>query len=100
MSEILKRTGEREIVHGLSGLLDIKNADSNGDEHGLRRCSGGYNRGVVMGVRGPIRLARSDDYGFLNDLITLRATSRYDFQVHDPGDASNAGSYVALETAS
>ncbi len=53
-----------------------------------------------MGVRGPIRLARSDDYGFLNDLITLRATSRYDFQVHDPGDSVSAGSYVALETAS
>ena len=61
---------------------------------------GSFSEAVVLGDRGGISLARSDDYGFASDLITLRATSRYDMNVHEPGDSSNAGAYVALKTAS
>lgn len=60
---------------------------------------GAFSQAVILGDRGGIRIARSDDYKFLDDKITLKAASRYDINVHEPGDASNAGAYVALKTA-
>jgi hypothetical protein len=49
--------------------------------------------------RGGVRLARSDEFKFLDDKVTLKATSRYDIQVHEPGTATAAGAYVGLVTA-
>jgi len=56
--------------------------------------------GVILGERMGVRVARSDDYAFLNDVTTLKATTRYDFNIHEPGTASLPGSYVGLKTAS
>jgi HK97 family phage major capsid protein len=61
---------------------------------------GAFNQAAVLADRGGIRVARSDDFKFLDDKVTLRATSRYDINVHDPGDGSTAGAYVGLVTAS
>lgn len=61
---------------------------------------GSFSQAVMLGDRGGIRVARSDDFAFLRDLTTLKATSRYDVKVHAPGTASAAGGYVALKTAS
>jgi HK97 family phage major capsid protein len=61
---------------------------------------GTFSQAVMLGDRGGIRIARSDDFAFLRDLTTIKATSRYDVQVHAPGSASAAGGYVALKTAS
>lgn len=61
---------------------------------------GTFSMGAMLGDRVGIRIGRSDDVGFLEDVTTLRATSRYDIQVHAPGDSSNAGAYVALSTNS
>ena len=41
----------------------------------------------------------SNDYAFLSDLTTLKATVRYDINVYDYGDGSNAGAYVSFKTA-
>jgi HK97 family phage major capsid protein len=60
---------------------------------------GAFSQAVILADRGGIRIARSDAFKFLDDKITLKATSRYDIQVHDPGDASNAGAYVGLKTS-
>lgn len=60
---------------------------------------GTFDMGAILGERTGIQMARSDDYAFLNDVTTLKATTRYDIQVHAPGDASNAGAYIALKTA-
>lgn len=67
-----------------------------------QKCAlfGTFSMGVILGDRTGIRVGRSDDYAFLNDMTTLKATSRYDLQVHAPGDTSNAGAYVALSTNS
>jgi len=54
----------------------------------------------ILGQRTDVRVARSDDYAFLNDLTTIKATSRYDIKLHAPGTASAAGAVVALKTAS
>ena len=61
---------------------------------------GSFNMAVILGDRTGIRFGRDDSTGFLSDLTTLKATTRYDIQVHQPGTASVVGAYVALKTAS
>lgn len=61
---------------------------------------GQFDMGVILGDRGVMRFDRDDSTGFLSDLITLKATTRYDIQVHQPGTSAVAGAYVALKTAS
>jgi HK97 family phage major capsid protein len=70
-------------------------ADSDSAIHAL---FGQFDMGVVLADRTGIRIGRDDSTGFLNDYTTLKATSRYDIKVHEPGDSSNAGAYVALKT--
>ena len=53
----------------------------------------------TLGDRLGVRIARSEDFAFLQDLITLKATSRYDIQLYHLGDSTNAGAVVALRTA-
>jgi HK97 family phage major capsid protein len=60
---------------------------------------GNFQQAVILGDRTGIRIQRDDSVGFLSDLITLRATSRYDINVYEPGTASAAGAYVGLVTA-
>lgn len=61
---------------------------------------GTFSMAAMLGERTGIRVARSDEFAFLRDLTTLKATTRYDVKVHAPGTASAAGGYVALKTAS
>lgn len=60
---------------------------------------GTFSMGVMLGERTGIRIGRSDDFAFLRDLTTLKATTRYDAKVHAPGTSSAAGAYVGLKTA-
>jgi HK97 family phage major capsid protein len=61
---------------------------------------GAFNQAVILADRGGIRVQRSDDIKFVEDLIALKAVSRYDMNVHDPGTSSAAGAYVAFSTHS
>lgn len=61
---------------------------------------GAFRAAVLLGDRGGIRISRSDDFRFSEDLIALRAVARYDANIHEPGDGSNAGAYVCLATNS
>lgn len=61
---------------------------------------GDFTMGVILGDRGVMRFGRDDSTQFLSDVTTLKAVTRYDIKVHQPGDSSNAGAYVALKTAS
>ncbi len=61
---------------------------------------GSFADAVVLGDRGGITMSRDDSVGFTSDLITLKATSRYDINVHEPGTASVVGAYTAVKTAS
>ena len=61
---------------------------------------GAFSHGVMIGDRGGVRIAQSDQFAFDTDRLAIRATTRYDINVHDVGDGSNAGAVVALKTAS
>jgi HK97 family phage major capsid protein len=60
---------------------------------------GQFDMGVILGDRGVMRFDRDPSTQFLSDLLTLKATTRYDIKVHQPGTSSVAGAYVALKTA-
>ncbi|MGL4513823.1 MAG: phage major capsid protein [Lacipirellulaceae bacterium] len=60
---------------------------------------GNWRQAVMVGSRAGIEIGQSDQFAFNEDVTTLRATSRYDINVHEPGDGSNAGAYVGLRTA-
>jgi HK97 family phage major capsid protein len=59
---------------------------------------GNFRQSVILGDRTGVNIGMSADYAFADDVLTLRATSRYDFAVHEPGDSSAAGGYVVLNT--
>jgi HK97 family phage major capsid protein len=51
---------------------------------------------ATLGSRREIVIARSSEHRFAQDQIALKATERFDINVHDIGDATNAGPVVAL----
>lgn len=55
---------------------------------------------AIIGDRVGVRMGMSAEFAFLDRVLTLLADVRYDINVHEPGDSSNAGAYVALKTAS
>jgi HK97 family phage major capsid protein len=57
---------------------------------------GNLKTGSIMGSRRDLRIQVSDQAGFISDSIFFRATERFGFNFHDPGDATNAGSAVVL----
>jgi len=61
---------------------------------------GSFSMGVLLGDRVGIRIGRDDSTQFLSDMTTLKATARYDINIHQPGTASVVGAYTALKTAS
>ena len=57
---------------------------------------GNLKTGSIMGSRRDLRIQVSDQVGFISDSLYFRATERFGFSFHDPGDATNAGSAVVL----
>lgn len=60
---------------------------------------GNFPRTVVLGDRNDIRFATSEHVAFTTDQMAIRATTRYDIQVHEEGDTSAVGAVVSLKTA-
>lgn len=60
---------------------------------------GTFSMAAVLGERTGISIRRSDDFAFLRDLTTIKATTRYDVKVNAPGTSVVPGGYVALKTA-
>lgn len=52
----------------------------------------------LFGDRRGLAVAQSSDVYFTSDEIALRATERFDVNIHDKGDANNAGAMVVLAT--
>ena len=57
---------------------------------------GNLKTGSIMGSRRDLRIQVSDQVGFISDSLYFKATERFGFNFHDPGDATNAGSAVVL----
>ena len=60
---------------------------------------GNFGQGLLLGERTQIRIATSEHVAFTSDRLAIRGTTRYDLQVHEPGNTSTAGAIVALKTA-
>jgi HK97 family phage major capsid protein len=60
---------------------------------------GNFEEGATIGDRIPFSFAVSEHVGFGSDTIACRGLSRYDINIHDAGDATNAGAIVTLKTA-
>lgn len=58
----------------------------------LRMCG-------TMGVRRGVTVRTDESVYFTSDAIAIRATERFDIQIHEKGTASLAGPMVALKTA-
>lgn len=59
---------------------------------------GNFRAAAMLGDRTGISIATSTERYFDSDEIAIRGIVAYDINVHEPGDASNAGAYVALKT--
>ena len=57
---------------------------------------GDLNMSASMGDRRGMTIARSTEYKFAEDQIAIKGTERFDIVVHNAGDATTAGSIVAL----
>ncbi len=57
---------------------------------------GDLNMSASMGDRRGMTISRSTEYKFAEDQIAIKGTERFDINVHNTGDTSNAGSIVAL----
>jgi len=51
---------------------------------------------ATFGDRRGMTVARSTEYKFAEDQIAIKATERFDINIHDIGDTTNAGPVVAL----
>ena len=59
---------------------------------------GNFPRAIALGDRGGVRVAVSDQFAFDTDRIAMRATVRYDLNVHEGGSGAAAGAYAGLST--
>lgn len=60
---------------------------------------GSFNQAALIGDRGGISIAQSEHLGFAENVLAVRAITRYDINCHDVGDASTAGAVVGFKTA-
>lgn len=60
---------------------------------------GSFSDAAMIGDRGGVSIKQSEHLNFDQDVLAVLATTRYDINVHDSGDGSNAGAYVGLSTA-
>ena len=60
---------------------------------------GNFNDGVVIGDREDVEISVSEEAFWANDITAVKGTTRYDINVHDAGDGSDAGALVGLFTA-
>lgn len=57
---------------------------------------GDLKQGVLFGSRRGVNVKVDESKYFTQDALAVRATERYDINIHDIGDASNAGGIVKL----
>lgn len=60
---------------------------------------GNFEKSVFIGDRIPFAMTMIEHAAFSTDLLHSRANTRYDLNVSEAGDSSNAGAFVALKTA-
>ena len=61
---------------------------------------GDYESAAILGIRQDVTIGTSADRYFDEDVTAFRGLMRSDINVHEEGDARDAGAYVALSTGS
>lgn len=77
----------------ISQVLESRTTGTTG---GTACFFGDLNQGVVMGTHRGLSVQTDQSLYFNYDAIAVRATERYDINVHDRGDSTTAGGIVAL----
>lgn len=80
-------------------ISQVLNSTAGTDASKVKALFGNLRLAATMGVRRATDIAVSNEYGFATDQIALRATTRFDINVHSVGDNTNAGPIVALRTS-
>ncbi|MCA9232508.1 MAG: phage major capsid protein, partial [Planctomycetales bacterium] len=60
---------------------------------------GSINQGLMLGDRLGLQVATSEHVAFTSNQLAIRGVYRQDWNVHEGGDASDAGAYVGVVTA-
>jgi len=60
---------------------------------------GNFQDAVLIGERELMEISVSEEAYWSSDITAVKGTTRYDINVHDVGDASDAGAVVGLKTA-
>lgn len=60
---------------------------------------GDLSMACTMGTRRNVSVATDESVYFTSDAIAIRATERFDINIHERGDSTNAGPIVALKSA-
>lgn len=81
-------------------ISQVLNSTAGTDASKVKALFGNLRLAATMGVRRATDIAISTEYGFATDQIALKATTRFDINVHDVGTNSVAGPIVALRTSS
>jgi len=80
-------------------ISQVLNSTLGTDASKVKVLFGNLRLAATMGTRREIEVKVSDEYGYATDQIALRATTRFDINVHDVGNNSTAGPIVALRTS-
>jgi HK97 family phage major capsid protein len=60
---------------------------------------GAFSQAVIISDRMGVQIGQSDQFAFDEDVLCIKASKRYDVEVHEPGASGVAGAYVGLVTA-
>jgi HK97 family phage major capsid protein len=60
---------------------------------------GAFSQAVIIADRMGLQIGQSDQFAFDEDVLCIKASRRYDVEVHEPGGSGVAGAYVGLVTA-
>ncbi len=80
-------------------ISQVLNSTLTTDASKVKVLFGNLRLAATMGTRRAIDVAVSTEYGFATDQIALRATTRFDINVHDVGNNTTPGPIVALRTS-
>lgn len=78
--------------------IRVTNAIVDTESDGAKALAfGSLRKGVVFGNRRELDILSSREAGFLTDSEYVRATERFDINIHEPGTSSAAGALVVLK---
>jgi HK97 family phage major capsid protein len=80
--------------------IRVCNAIADTEASGAKALAfGSIRKGVVFGDRRELTIVSSTEAGFTTDSTMVRATERFDINVHEPGSATAAGALIVLKFA-